>query len=605
MGVRELTTKDFLAHLYRHPLPEIISDECLSALSAIEAGYGDEITHGAGLEVRLGEEARYVDYIMNIDEDGIPGIDSLWYEIDYEEFLKASRTKEEITPCLFANTDAKRAGDSDYWEALLPPFLGEDRTKKLSSALYRVLEKLPRGAYIKQIGTMTGRKELSVMRLVIMFLAWEDIFTGLADIGWQGDITALRDALSPWKDAALTAVNIDLCEKGVLQKIGIELASGWRHPLLMDKFISRLESEGLCLASKGEALRRFIRMRPEASPFIQTLIAYFKLNYRDGRITEAKAYLEQSPYIHHHYFDAYDRPAFLELELKSKAHNLPVEEGLKWAGECIKNRVNRIRFTGDTAGYEDFETLQKGIAALVKKAGGNLITLTEIYGKVPKERLCKMAAAGAENFILCLEGTAEDEDILMHTGDAMDGLTQNSLRVEWKMHRGNVQMLPGLFDKAEKAGAGEFVITGMTPEGQFPAYDELRGAFDIIMSFRDENKDMELKVDPCFSPLRALMGGEDPKRNGNRGIERGCGAGRDRFFVSASGKAAPCRHLGPGKEAAGLSEYWENSPELKKLREKDSGRQPGCDTCTYRKRCLPCPAARETQTKCPVMKTQM
>ncbi len=35
-------------------------------------------------------------------------------------------------------------------------------------------------------------------------------------------------------------------------------------------------------------------------------MAYFKLNYKDGKIIEAKAYLEQSPYIHHHYFDAYE-----------------------------------------------------------------------------------------------------------------------------------------------------------------------------------------------------------------------------------------------------------------------------------------------------------
>ena len=74
--------KDFLAHLRRHPMAELMDDECLTALSAVEAQYGGTITHGAGLEVRLGEEARYVDYIMNIDETVIPDMESLWYEID-------------------------------------------------------------------------------------------------------------------------------------------------------------------------------------------------------------------------------------------------------------------------------------------------------------------------------------------------------------------------------------------------------------------------------------------------------------------------------------------------------------------------------------------
>ena len=103
MDVQELPMKDFLAHLRRHPTPEILDEECLVDLEGVEAQYGDTITHGAGLEVRLGEEARYVDYIMNIDETEIPGVESLWYEIDYAEFRKARETGEKIAPCLFAN----------------------------------------------------------------------------------------------------------------------------------------------------------------------------------------------------------------------------------------------------------------------------------------------------------------------------------------------------------------------------------------------------------------------------------------------------------------------------------------------------------------------
>ena len=67
MKVQELPVKDWLAHLRRHPIPEIMDDACLDALKSVEAQYGEEISHGAGLEVRLGEEARYVDYIMNFD----------------------------------------------------------------------------------------------------------------------------------------------------------------------------------------------------------------------------------------------------------------------------------------------------------------------------------------------------------------------------------------------------------------------------------------------------------------------------------------------------------------------------------------------------------
>ena len=104
--------------------------------------------------------------------------------------------------------------------------------------------------------------------------------------------------------------------EGVLEKIGVEVFSKWRNPVLADRYIGRMEEAGLCLPFKAEALRRWTRIRPDGDPFIQTLIAYFKLNYRDGRITEAKAYLEQTPYPHHHYYDAYDRPVRLDLELE-------------------------------------------------------------------------------------------------------------------------------------------------------------------------------------------------------------------------------------------------------------------------------------------------
>ena len=72
MKYQEQPVNNFLAHLKRHPVPELISDECMEALDSIQRQYGDVISHGAGLEVRLGNPERYVDYIMNIDDEKIP-----------------------------------------------------------------------------------------------------------------------------------------------------------------------------------------------------------------------------------------------------------------------------------------------------------------------------------------------------------------------------------------------------------------------------------------------------------------------------------------------------------------------------------------------------
>lgn len=156
MKVQELPAKAFLAHLRRHPLPEIMDEACDAALSAVLGEYGGTITHGAGLEVRLGEDARYVDFIMSIDHDDIPHVEALWYEIDYGEFKKAHETGTKIMPCLFANTDFGK-DSKEKWDEFLPVFLGEERARRLRPAFDRVLEHLPEGAYPKQVGTMTSR----------------------------------------------------------------------------------------------------------------------------------------------------------------------------------------------------------------------------------------------------------------------------------------------------------------------------------------------------------------------------------------------------------------------------------------------------------------
>ena len=72
--------------------------------------------------------------------------------------------------------------------------------------------------------------------------------------------------------------------------------------MLVDRMVSRLERAGLCLPEKGRALRRWVRIPPDEDPFIQTVISHYTLNYEDGAITEAKAYLQQNPYPLHRFY---------------------------------------------------------------------------------------------------------------------------------------------------------------------------------------------------------------------------------------------------------------------------------------------------------------
>ncbi len=626
MEEKELAVKNWLAHLRRHPMPEIVSAECMAALSSVEAQYGETESYGAGLEVRLGNPAAYVDYIMNIDEENIPKVKSLWYEIDYEEFSRAAATGKQIEPCLFANV-----GEEDYrtfWDDVLPAFLGEERTKRLRAPLDRVTERLPEKAFIKQIGTMTSRGELDIMRLVILFPSWESIFPGLTAIGWQGDTAELASALEPWKESQKIAVNIDLGADGVLPKIGIEVFSRWRHPLIVDKFIMRLEDAALCLPEKGEALRRWIRIRPDADPFRQTLINYFKLNYKDGKITEAKAYLEQTPYINHNYFDAYEFPGRVDFYLRDGERALSADSAMRLLAQCGENRLRRARFMG-VEGYEEFDRL---LGVCRENSIRAEVSLAE---PVSREALEKMIAAGADSFLMDMDG---------ETGWAANAETLRALglagfRLRWFMHRGNAKDLLCVIRRAGETGAQELIITGMKPcspglRRENPDRGQLIAAAEIINGWQKENlrnadatkevqdgdaaneplngvlnaatgttetadsgtkSRMELTVESCFSPLRAVMGGADEKRNGNRGIGRGCEAGSCFFAVQADGRFTPCPYLDACETYSSITEYWEHSPVLKNIR-----KQSGHEGCPYARRCLPCSAVIKEAGDCPV-----
>jgi len=676
MKIQELPARAYLAHLRRHPVPELMDEECVAALANVEAQFGDTITHGAGLEVRLGNPARFVDYIMCVDQDYVPGIQCIWYEIDYADYLRGG----EISPCLFVNTSDYKEEKEDqqehtvaeddnaqrqdkpfvppmgkkFWDSVLPPFAGEKRAARLRGQLDRVLAALPPDATIKQIGTMSPRGELDILRLVVIFHRWESIFAWLRDVGWPGDTGAMEQALLPWKEAQGFAVNIDLGEGGLLEKTGLEVFGRWRHPLLVDKFIDRLEEAGLCLPSKGAALRRWIRILPDGDPFIQTLVTYFKLNYAKGRVTEAKAYLEQSPYVHHHYFSHYQRPARLDMELTDGEAVLPEETALSCIRECAANRVATIRFFGG----ESCEPLERLLQACAKEGIRAEVALArriaqdnegadrELNGKprIGRSRLAAMIAAGADSFLVDMDNEADGYALWVLKTLQEQGFS--NVRARWYMHKGNAGKLAAVAKAAEEAGVQELIVTGVKPYGEengktFPDREQIDAAAAFIKEYNGwtdsvedsqeggskeadlkqdaesapEPDGMQINVEGCFSQLRTYLEGPDPKRNGNRGVERGCEAGLTFMCLRADGRFVPCLHIKRddasqsdllsdkgciGKETA-LADYWEQSPALQALRENSENRER-CAGCCYERRCLPCPACKDSVNSCPLAK---
>ena len=122
---------------------------------------------------------------------------------------------------------------------------------------------------------------------------------------------------------------------------------------------------------------------------------------------------------------------------------------------------------------------------------------------------------------------------------------------------------------------------------RFPSAAQMEEAARQIKAYRGP---VEVGAESCFSQMRALLGRSALAGNLNRGIRRGCCAGRDQVSVSVDGKLTPCRHLDYREEYDSILEYWEKSPFLAELRKVEDKRREPCLGCRYENYCLPCNA---------------
>ena len=86
MEIMTLPVSDYLDQIFRHPLPELMDEECLKGLQNIKKAHRNRQSYMTGLEVRLTREERFVDFIEFIDDDSVYSTQGRWTEIDYDSF---------------------------------------------------------------------------------------------------------------------------------------------------------------------------------------------------------------------------------------------------------------------------------------------------------------------------------------------------------------------------------------------------------------------------------------------------------------------------------------------------------------------------------------
>ena len=323
----------------------------------------------------------------------------------------------------------------------------------------------------------------------------------------------------------------------------------------------------------------------------------------------AKAYLRQGSVSYYGGFKAYDTPILMNLELTTRCplrcpqcycdlsggKDMERDIALYWIKEAAKNKVRAVNLSGgETMLYPHLPELIRTCHELGMKAN---IALSG-YG-VSREALEELIDCGVYQICISLNGSTKQINSYSRDGYA---LAVNALKllaeigydrtcINWVMHSNNAEDMQEMFRLAEKYHVADFAVMVFKPDASYqrpsiPSGEQILRAAKQIKGYSGP---LHIHVEECFSQLRAVMG-QRFFFNMNRGISRGCGAGRDGISISVDGMITPCRHLELKEEFKTIREYWEHSAVLKQLRQAEDEPKEPCRGCGYRKYCIPCMA---------------
>ncbi len=601
--------REYLDYFRQKEYLALFGEDDLQKLQNVEKVYGDVETKETILETCLSQEKRSCDYSVRVDVES-PYLKEYWYELDSD-----ACSSEDIAACYFVDAAKVIPGEDngEYYEKVLVPLAGEERVDKLRDMLELCVAKLEgRNKKLFQFGAMTGRGQYDSIRLFSEDLKREDVISYLQDLNWRGDLEALNRFLEKWEpysDHEKFILDFDIYADGISEKIGICFGTKKKDTQTIKAFLEALCLEGLCLESKKEDVLRFVERFPSHTPFIQNDISHFKFPFIGDKVTMAKVYLRQGSERRHLYYKAYDTPVLMNLELTTRCplrcpqcycdlmggKDLSFEHALYWIEEAAKNNVRVVNLSGgETMVYPH---LMEVIRACHERGMLPNVALSG-YG-VEKEVLRQMIDAGVHSICVSLNGSTEEVNrhsrdgyhLAVKTLELLDEIGYEKTCINWVMHSTNADDFENMVALAETYHVAEIAVMVFKPDAlhqlpSVPSREQMKRVAQFIKRYQGP---IHLEAEECFSQMRAMVG----KRffgNLNRGVERGCGAGRDGISISVDGKLTPCRHLEFEEGYTSIREYWENSELLKTLRRADDEVEEPCAACEYSKFCLPCMA---------------
>lgn len=307
--------------------------------------------------------------------------------------------------------------------------------------------------------------------------------------------------------------------------------------------------------------------------------------------------------------NAFSLPMLMNLELTTrcplrcpqcycdlyKGKDLSLDTALHFIRQAAALKIPNINLSGgETLVYPHlFELIeacaQGGLCAAVALSG---------YG-FDEAVLNRMVQAGVGEIYISLNGSIQEVNAASRDGydlavNALKVLKNGAFRnyyVNWVAHKSNIEDFPNVVALCKEYGVQKLVIIGFKPDSSHslasaPTDDQLLQLADFI---RHHDGTPNILVESCFSPLRAVTS-QKFFGNINRGITKGCGAGRDGISVNVDGQLTPCRHLEQPEAFDSIEDYWYHSKVLQQLRAVEDTPRTPCKECKYSAYCLHCMA---------------
>lgn len=230
---------------------------------------------------------------------------NMWLEYDTERLAPDEMAADLIrNPSVFLGFRSRELPTGDLTNILryLNMLLHiPDKTLKYLESFVRGI---PSPGQLFQLGSMLGRPGRGIRACVNQLKA--DIIPGwLSEMGWPGDIKALSELLrSLTQPLRGFAIDLDLTDGGLSEKIGIECYMDWDDMGAGQwaAFLECVQKYIQCSPGKVKDLLHYpgsVPLPPEQRKgsgntlflYLFKMIHHIKLDIREGRVTGAKAYL--------------------------------------------------------------------------------------------------------------------------------------------------------------------------------------------------------------------------------------------------------------------------------------------------------------------------